>query len=256
MNNRQLPDHLSYSQISTYLTCPLRYQFHYVERIPPAFTSAALAFGSSIHEAVAAFYQEHLLGDRLRVDQIVDIYRQTWSGREGENIRFFNGDDEASLLEKAKQMMTVFSDQFVPTVQVVGVEEFFEIELGDMPPLTGYLDLIEQDHDGKVSIVDLKTSARKPSTGQVSQNLQLTAYNVGIEALGFDPEDIHLRLDVLTKTKTPQLVRCQTSRTRQERQRFVKLAQHVWNAIEQDVWFPKQDWQCSQCAWAEPCANW
>ena len=32
--------HFSYSQLSTYLTCPLRYRFQYVELIPPAFTSA------------------------------------------------------------------------------------------------------------------------------------------------------------------------------------------------------------------------
>ena len=44
-----LPDHLSYSQINTYLTCPLRYRLQYVEQIPAAFVPAALAFGSGIH---------------------------------------------------------------------------------------------------------------------------------------------------------------------------------------------------------------
>ena len=44
--------HLSHSQISTYLTCPLRYKFHYVDTIPPEFTAAALVFGQAIHEAV------------------------------------------------------------------------------------------------------------------------------------------------------------------------------------------------------------
>lgn len=39
-------DHLSYSQINVYLTCPLRYRFQYVEQIPPAFTAVSLAFGT------------------------------------------------------------------------------------------------------------------------------------------------------------------------------------------------------------------
>jgi putative RecB family exonuclease len=90
-------NHLSYSQISTYLMCPLRYRFQYVELIPPAFKSAALAFGSAIHEAVGAFYHEVLTGDELRPDQMLDVYRQAWQSRDGSEIRFFNGDDEQSL---------------------------------------------------------------------------------------------------------------------------------------------------------------
>ena len=95
--------HLSYSQISTYLTCPLRYKLHYVDLIPPAFTTAALVFGSSLHESVAAYYQSRLEGDPIRPDQMVDVYRGTWRNAEG--IRFFNGDTEESLLQKARQLI-------------------------------------------------------------------------------------------------------------------------------------------------------
>ena len=52
MNPNHEKPHLSYSAISTYLTCPLKYKFHYIDQLPPAFTSSSLAFGSSIHEAV------------------------------------------------------------------------------------------------------------------------------------------------------------------------------------------------------------
>ena len=251
-----LPDHLSYSQVNTYLTCPLRYRFQYVEQIPAAFVPAALAFGSSIHEAVGAFYQSYLIGEELRLDQMVDVYRQEWSSREAENIRFNNGDDAESLMTKAKQMLTVFHDHFDPTVQIIGVEEFFEVGLVGAPPLQGYIDLIEQDHDGRTWIVDLKTASRKPANGNASQNLQLTCYNLAAVEMGFAPESLSMRLDVLTKTKNPELTRCETTRTDQQRRRFFKLVQHVWKAIEREVFFPKTDWQCSTCAWADPCAKW
>ena len=116
-------NHLSYSQISTYLTCPLRYRFQYVEVIPPAFTSAALAFGSSIHEAVAALYQTRLEGDDLRPDEMLDVYRDTWS--KAESIKYFNGDNESSLLEKAKNMLAALHGSVDSAVTVLGVEEFF-----------------------------------------------------------------------------------------------------------------------------------
>lgn len=256
MSKAQLPDHLSYSQVNTYLTCPLRYKLQYVDQIPPEFRSAALAFGSGIHEAVGAFYHQHLLGDTLRVDQMLDVYREAWRNGGEHEIRFFNGDNEGSLLEKAQQMLSVLHTAFDPTIAVLGVEEFFEFNIEGLPSFCGYIDLIEQDRDGSISIVDLKTAARKPSAPQVGKNLQLTAYSLGAEAIGFDPERLSLRLDVLTKTKDPQMVRMETTRTDPDRERFVRLVRHVWNGIEREVWFPKEDWHCSQCAWGEPCAKW
>ncbi len=80
-------DHFSYSQLNTYLMCPLRYRLQYVELIPPAFNTSALVFGSAVHEAVAAFHQQRLVGDTLRPDQMLDVYRQAWVSRNGEEIR-------------------------------------------------------------------------------------------------------------------------------------------------------------------------
>ena len=84
-------------------------------------------------------------------------------------------------------MLTAFREAFDPVTQVLGVEEYFQLGLGDSPPLTGYIDLIEQDRNGRIIIVDLKTASKKPSAMQANQNLQLTAYSLGIQALGFDP---------------------------------------------------------------------
>ena len=253
---RGVIDHFSYSQLNTYLMCPLRYRLQYVELISAVFTSSALAFGSAVHEAVAAFHQQHLLGDMLRPDQMRDVYRQAWVSRKDEEIRFCNGDNEESLAEKALQMLTVYHDSFDLSTEVVGIEEFFEFSISDsVPPFQGYIDLIEQGEDGAVTVVDLKTAARKLSNGQADTNQQLTAYSIGAAALGFDPEQLKLRLDVVTKTKNPELVRYETTRTEQERERFCKLVTQVWHAVERETWFPRQDWHCGNCAWAEPCAK-
>jgi putative RecB family exonuclease len=247
--------HLSYSQISTYLICPLRYKLNYVDLIPPAFTSAALAFGSAIHEAVGAYYQSRLEGDLLRPDQMLDIYRDTWRG--AGKVRCFNGDNEDSLLHKAAAMLDVFHAQVDPHVTILGVEEFFEVQLAkEVPPLHGYIDLIEESPDGRVTVADLKTASKKLADSSVHSNLQLTAYSMGAAALGFDPDQLTLRLDVLTKTKSPELTRYETNRTQEDRDRFVKLVRQVWHAIEHHAFFPRQDWSCVQCAWAEHCREW
>jgi len=218
-------DHLSYSQINCYLTCPLRYKFQYVDKIPPAFTAASLAFGSAIHEAVAGFYQTRLEGDELRPDQMLDVYRDCWA--QAEKVKFFNGDSEESLVTRAEQLINVFCDTHDPGVQVVGVEEFFELPLGGIPPFQGYIDLIEQAANGRATVADLKTASRKPSSANVQTNLQLTAYALGAEGLGFEPDNLTLRLDVLLKGKIPEMVRLETCRSEEDRHRFIRLVYGV-----------------------------
>ena len=188
---------------------------------------------------------------------MLDVYRQAWAGRNDEEIRFCNGDNKESLQEKARQVLTVYHESFDPSVEILGIEEFFEVEINKtVPPFQGYIDLIQQGAGGAVTVVDLKTAARKLSNGQADSNLQLTAYAIGAEAFGFDPGHLKLRLDVVTKTKNPELVRYETTRTDKERERFCKLVTNVWHAIERETWFPRQDWHCQQCAWAEPCTKW
>ena len=250
----QAIDHLSYSQINCYLTCQLRYKFQYVDKVPPAFRASSLAFGSAIHEAVAAFYQTRLEGDELRPDQMLDVYRDSWG--QAEKVKFFNGDSEETLRHKAEQLIHIFCDAVDPSIQVVGVEEFFELSLEGLPPFHGYIDLIEQSADGTATVADLKTASKKPSSANVQANLQLTAYALGAEVLGFEPDYLSLRLDVLLKSKTPEMVRLETIRTEEDRHRFIRLVYGVWNGIEREVFFPRQDWHCSPCAWANGCQKW
>jgi putative RecB family exonuclease len=247
-------DHLSYSQVNTYLSCPLQYRFKYIDEIPPAFTSVALVFGSAIHEAVAAFHQSRLEGEQLRADQMLDVYRDQW--RQAEQVKYFNGDNENSLTEKAKNMLTVFHASADMSTQVIGVEEFFEIPLGGLPLFQGYIDLIEESPDESVTLVDLKTASKKLSQSNVDTNLQLTAYALATESMGFNPDELTFRLDVLLKTKEAGMVRYETTRTADDRYRFIKLLYSVWNEIQQDVFFPRKDWQCVQCAWAKNCEEW
>ncbi len=252
--NQTIHDHLSYSQINCYLGCSLQYRFKYIDKIPPMFTSAALAFGSAIHGAAAAFHQSRLEGDQLRVDQMLDVYRDQW--RRADNVRFLNGDNENTLTEKAANMLTVFHQSADPTAKVIGVEEFFEIPLGGLPMFQGYIDLIEESHDGCISLVDLKTAAKKLSQSNVDSNLQLTAYALATEAMGFNADELTFRLDVLLKTKEAGMVRYETSRSADDRFRFIKLLYSVWNGIQREVFFPRQDWQCVQCPWAVNCKEW
>ncbi len=190
MKTTQDHDHLSYSQINTYLICPLKYKFHYIDQIEPPFVSSALVFGSCIHEAVGAFYQSCLEGDPLSPSQVHDVYRQSWESHSKEQqIRFFHNDAADTLTAKAKSMLEVFHESFDPSAQIIGIEEPFELDMGKrIPPLVGWIDAVELAPDGTVSVIDLKTASKRYSDNSVHSNVQLTCYSLGAKVLGFNGE--------------------------------------------------------------------
>ncbi len=98
----------------------------------------------------------------------------------------------------------MFHEHVDPELMVLGVEEFFEVQLAhEVPSFHGYIDLIEQDHEGRVTVADLKTASKKLTGNSVHSNLQLTAYSIGAGALGFDPIDLRYGSTCSRKRRIP-----------------------------------------------------
>src|SRR5882724_7854772 len=55
-------DYLSFSAVSTFQSCPLRYYFRYIRNLPDECVAASLVFGSSIHAAVQMHFEQLLAG--------------------------------------------------------------------------------------------------------------------------------------------------------------------------------------------------
>src|SRR5438477_12907689 len=68
----------SFSQIQTYLGCPLKYRFQYVDKIPRPWRVAAMAFGSSVHAAVEWFHKERLAGRSPELTQVLQDFAAGW----------------------------------------------------------------------------------------------------------------------------------------------------------------------------------
>jgi putative RecB family exonuclease len=252
--NQEKP-HLSHSQIQCYITCPLKYRFSYVDGLEPEFTPASLQFGSAIHDAVGAFHNSTLNGDRLTSDNLVDVWWAAWSS-DGQQIRFFGKEDENSLTKKAGELLSIYHDYWNNDVEVLAVEEFFAFDLSQvipdnpdiLPDFVGYIDSIQKSVSGEITVVDLKTAARKPSHFQIHHNGQLTAYGIGAaKSLGLNPDELNYRLDYLMKGPTPDLISFNTTRNEDDMRRFLKTITRVWRGIKQSVFYPKPDYYCQTC---------
>ena len=258
---RQQP-HVSFTQLDQYLRCPLKYRFTYVDHLQPDFVPAALAFGSGIHGAVAFLLRGVQHGNPARLEEVQGYFESYWNlETQHKPIRFGERDSKASLLDLAARMLEVFHRNQVPGTEIVGVEQPFDVPLIDQETgelldrsLVGTLDLLERDADGRLVVVDLKTSARKYTDIQVEASLQLSIYSYATSINGLaDQEDLRLRFDVLTKTKQPELHRYWTQRDREANVRLFHLAAEILHAIEMRVFVPNPGWQCRDCQYQSRC---
>ena len=139
---------------------------------------------------------------------------------------------------------------------VVAVEQRFAVPLIDQETgevlerdLDGTLDLLERDPEGRLVVVDLKTSARRYTDLQVEASLQLWVYSYATGLLGYaDPDEVRLRFDVLTKTRVPELHRYWTTRDRAANVRLFRLAAEVFH--------PNPGCQCKECPFKSKCWAW
>lgn len=259
--------HVSYSQITTYMNCPLRYRFQYVDQVPAEFTAAALPFGGAFHETLAHFYRGIKdLNQRYSADDLIDVFRTDWLLRNESDgtIRFDKGDDRDSLLEKGIVMIQAFHANVNPG-EVIAVESEFCLRKADnngskpLPiPIIGAIDLVERNREGYIVAVDHKTAARKYSDNKIEDDLQLTVYTCAVarSKLVEGDTEFYARFDVVTKTKQPEFISYYTSRTENDHRRLMKLIREVLIGIESGVFYPITGWMCANCPFKSHCDRW
>jgi len=243
--------------MSLYLQCPLKYKFQYVDGLPKPFRPSGLAFGGSIHSALAWLHKQRMNGNDASLDKVYKIFDADWYAQNLDGqIRYKNGETETGLTIMAKEMLSLY---FVrPQRKIVGAEVPFTVPLvnlasGERLPLDleGYIDLIEEGD----SICEFKTSGQTVNQNDLDNHLQLTAYSYAYQMLYQRPPRT-LRLIAFVKTKRPKIVSLEMPRERLDYRRFFHLAGQILRGIKSRLFFPRTSFMCKDCEYAEPCQTW
>ena len=253
-------DYVSWSAVSTFRTCPLKYKFRYVDGLPEESVSSALVFGSGIHTAVEQHYQALLAGDpKPDLDALLFAYRSAWLPQDPDRISYGSKETRETLDDLASRMLTAFLISPAASVQgrVLGVEEEIRGMLVEgVPDLYGRVDLLTEDADTLV-VTDIKTSRGKWSQEQVEDSgEQLLLYSHLASEIS-PGKKIATRFLVLTKTKEPVV----EEHTREVNPAAVKRTlagvERFWRAIESGVFYPAPSvMSCSSCGYRAACRAW
>ncbi len=253
-------DYVSWSALSTFRTCPLKYKFRYVDGLPEESVSSALVFGTGIHTAIEEHFQSMLAGEpKPDIDKLLFAYRSAWLPHDPDAIQFGSKDTRQTLDDLAARMLRAFIASPVAGVngRVLGVEEEIRgVLVEGMPDLYGRVDLLTEDDD-TLTVTDIKTSRGKWSDEQVEDSgEQLLLYSKLASAIS-PGKKVMTRFMVLTKTKEPVVEEHVREVEPGSVSRVMAGAERVWRAIESGVFYPAPSaMACAGCGYRSACRAW
>jgi putative RecB family exonuclease len=190
---QELPRSLSPSRLSDFQTCPRRYQYASIERIPqPA--SYATAKGRFAHYVFEQLFQ--LAPNERTVERAREFVPAAVEAILTEDVRSDIAMDDAlmrRLLGETEEIITTYFQMEDPTKVT---SEGVELRLGatvDGAPLFGLLVRLDRDEDGSLTIVDYKTGGlpNRNYDSQTFANAELYAALCNAK-LGEQPTKIRL----------------------------------------------------------------
>ncbi len=165
---------LSASDIDTYRTCPLKYKFARIFRIPQEPT-VHQRFGILVHQVLERFHarvpsEEGATGSLAELLGLLDA---RW--RRG---GFGDSEEERQLRAKAAASLSRYWERFQSEEsEPVWFERQFTFKLGPHL-LRGRVDRVDRLPDGDYELIDYKTGRPKTAT-QLADDVQLSLYAVG-----------------------------------------------------------------------------
>jgi DNA helicase-2/ATP-dependent DNA helicase PcrA len=146
------PLSLSFYQVDDYLTCPLKYKYVHILRVPIA-PHHSIVYGAALHQAVQEFHRRQAKGYVMSDEELGAAFERAWS-----NEGFLTREHEEARLAAGHAALRRFREQQLAPGAIVPayVEREFSFLL-DGDRVRGRMD--------RVDVVRLADSAARPPAG-------------------------------------------------------------------------------------------
>ncbi len=255
--------YLSYTQVTTFQRCPLKWHFEYIAQRPHERVGAALAFGSAIHTAIELHFRALLAGCTAPSgEELLCGYDQAWQADAALPVRYGKGESARSLRATASRVLAAFagSPHALPGGEILGVEEELRRPvLPGLPDLLARLDLIMRT-DSALVIRDFKTARSRWTEANVTEAApQLLLYGELARPLAEECGDLSVRLEfvVLTKTRSPGIAVHPVELDPHQLGRIQRIMIQVWQAMQTGHVYPNPSaMNCATCPFQQACRAW
>jgi len=235
--------HLSYSRLSRFETCPLSYRLHYIEK-KQAEPGLPLRFGKTIHAVLERLIREVVDDERtgpLSEERAIELYREAWGAEQLTGIDVF--------AEGLAILRRFIADQgVVDHRDVLAIEKEFRLPVGPFEVL-GFIDRVDWIDDETVEVIDYKTNHQLFTRDEVDTSLQMSLYEVAVRRLWPWAKKVKLTFWMLRHG-----VRQETTRTEEQLADALAYVETLGRQTETATEYPARlNSNCSYCDHRKQC---
>jgi putative RecB family exonuclease len=231
---------ISASSVKTYTTCPRKYKYNYLDHLPKK-TWDHLTLGTLCHKALEEFHRSCMDSPVPKKDygKVMGAAFKV-ACKEAQTTKAV--EDDAFLM--LKDYLAALSTTAMPNVK--SVEAPFEFNLDDLIVVRGFIDRIDELKDGRLRIVDYKTT-KNP---KYLDAFQLNLYGLWLrkehpDLKSFDASYVLLR----HKSKTKDY----TFNTKDLDRIHKELIDYATQIKEEVAWNTNPSPLCKYCDFASVC---
>ncbi len=167
---------LSPSKITTYLACPVRYRWTYIDDRGKWYlrSKSYYSFGSTLHKVLEKFHNAGDTGVET-VDQAIAAYDENWI-----DAGFSNAEEMAEAYGEGKNIIEKHIEREskrTVTSETLFVERVLKFEY-DHFRLVGRIDRLDQHEDGTLEIFDYKSGRESVSAEEVADDIAMACYQL------------------------------------------------------------------------------
>ena len=163
--------YLSSSRINNYNKCQLLYKYSNLDAIPGFRYNSIFTLGNVVHKVLQEFHENNLNG----FDSLIEILDKNWNG-----IFYAYSCESEQYYQDAKHMLSNYASYLDgnPASPIL-FEHYFKINMKKCI-LSGVIDRVDVDDDGRLIIYDYKTSKTQKKPTQLKKDFQLPIYALAV----------------------------------------------------------------------------
>ena len=244
----------SYSRISTYGDCPLKYKLSYLDRIKREEESIEAFLGSRAHETLQKCYDDLRFTKTNSLSDLLSYYNRIWKENWHDSISIHRQDlTQEHFRVLGEKMIETYYKRYSPFDSDITIDTElklnFSLDDDSKYRMTGYIDRLSRTQDNIYEIHDYKTSARLPDQQQADTDEQLGLYHLAVQKKWPHVKNIrliwhYLAFDTeLVSHRTPEAIASLAQNT-------IKLIDEIESAQD---FPPRESPLCDWCEYHDLC---
>ncbi len=172
---------LSPSKITTYLACPVKYKWTYVDGRGKWFMRAKsyYSFGYSLHNVLQRFHDSGDVGVQT-VEQAIAALEDNWI-----SAGYSSPEEAQEAFAEGREVLATYIEQHEKrdiTTSTLFVEKRLKMDLGSFY-LIGRVDRVDEYEDGTLEIIDYKSGRSKTDIDEIKNDIAMNCYQLLVRSM-------------------------------------------------------------------------